>query len=91
MRLPTLEEVDGLEIHVIVNDEIDFISHSGNDAVTQSILFDRSGGGISDIPEGDGRGGAEGELRMSNLCCGALGLSLLIVRKQWISWQPPQH
>lgn len=74
---PVLAEVDGLEIAVIVNDEVDYISPTPNPAVIQSGQFQSAP--LSAIVDADGRGGAKGELRMSNLCSGALGLSLLIV------------
>lgn len=71
-----LEEVDELEVVVVVNDEVDYISPSNNTHVVQpGRLVDAP---LTELPEGE-RGKATKQLSMSKLCCGALGLSLLIV------------
>ena len=71
-----LQEVDAVELQVIVNDEVDFISPSPNAAVVQPGRLMQVP--LSPIQDGS-RGSANKELKMSNLCCGALGLSLFIV------------
>jgi 7,8-dihydropterin-6-yl-methyl-4-(beta-D-ribofuranosyl)aminobenzene 5'-phosphate synthase len=79
-----LAEADELEFYVIVNDELDFISASPSPVVKQVGPF--TGGPISTVPEDEDRGGVDKQLNMSNLCCGALGLSLLIVRQHPVRW-----
>jgi 7,8-dihydropterin-6-yl-methyl-4-(beta-D-ribofuranosyl)aminobenzene 5'-phosphate synthase len=74
--MAALIELDSLEIHVIVDNELDPISPSPNEAVQQS-------GGLKDIgiygaPMTDSRGGAKRELRMDAICCSAHGLSLMV-------------
>ncbi|KAM0428857.1 hypothetical protein ACHAPT_006657 [Fusarium lateritium] len=76
MAHPCLTEVDNIEIVVLVNDEIDYISRSPNAHVKHTQSF--RGAPVDIIPDPDSRGGAKAELAMKNLCCGALGLSLLI-------------
>lgn len=71
-----LVEVDSIEIKVIIDNEVDPISPSNNAAVQYTGLF--QGQPIDPLPEGHGRAGAEGELKMGNICCGAHGLSLMI-------------
>lgn len=72
-----LVEVDTLDFLTIVNDEMDNISHSPNPAV-------KAGGSFMHIPLTDVQnpqayGGAKKQMRMDNICCGAHGLSLMIV------------
>jgi len=73
-----LQELDSLTIYVIVDNELDPISPPTTTTVKQS-------GNILDIairsaPLGpESRGGAIREIRMDEICCGAHGLSLLIV------------
>lgn len=78
MAYPSLVEVDNIEIVVLVNDEIDYISPSPNAHVKHTQSF--RGAPVDVIPDPASRGGAKVEFPMRNLCCGALGLSLLIVR-----------
>lgn len=72
-----LVEVDSLEIHVLVNDEIDQISPSPNPRVQHKQSF--AGVPLSRVPDPTARGGANWEMPMRNICCGAHGLSLFIV------------
>lgn len=72
-----LVEVDSLEIHVLVNDEIDQISPSPNPLVQHTQSF--AGVPLSRVPNPTARGGAKLEMPMRNICCGAHGLSLFIV------------
>ncbi|KAH7268567.1 beta-lactamase-like protein [Fusarium solani] len=73
---PPLVEVDSLEIHVLVNDEIDQISPSPNPRVQHTQSF--AGVPLSRVPDPMARGGANWEMSMRNICCGAHGLSLFI-------------
>lgn len=73
-----LVEVDSIEIKVIVDNEVDPISPSGNPAVQYAGLM--QGQPLDPLPPGDDRGGAQAELKMENICCAAHGLSLMIVR-----------
>lgn len=70
-----LAEIDTLDIHVIVNDELDPISPSPNAAVKVASRFM----GIPLSPLSSERGGATMEMRMDNICCAAHGISLLLV------------
>ena len=72
-----LVELDNIEITVIVDNEIDPISPSNNPEVRYKGLF--QGVPMTPIPAGQDRGGAKGEFRMDSICCGAHGLSLMIV------------
>jgi 7,8-dihydropterin-6-yl-methyl-4-(beta-D-ribofuranosyl)aminobenzene 5'-phosphate synthase len=72
-----LAEIDALEVLVIVDNEVDPISSYKVPGLTV-------GGQLADVallgPLHDGeRGSAKFEIRMDNLCCGAHGLSLMIV------------
>ncbi|KAI5460233.1 beta-lactamase-like protein [Mariannaea sp. PMI_226] len=72
----TLAEVDSMEIAIVVTDEIDQFSHSQYDGVKQV-------GSMSQIPmdplrPNDHRHGANAEMKMSNICCGAFGFSAAI-------------
>ncbi|CAG9984612.1 unnamed protein product [Clonostachys byssicola] len=71
-----LVEVDGLEIHVLVNDEIDQISPSPNLLVEYTQSF--AGVPLTPVSDPAARGGARLEMPMRNICCGAHGLSLFI-------------
>lgn len=72
-----LAEIDNLEIHVIVNDELDPISPSVNPAVQVASSF--MGIPLSPLDHDSDRGGAQMEMRMENICCAAHGISLLLV------------
>ncbi|CAG7997816.1 unnamed protein product [Penicillium salamii] len=72
-----LTEINHLEIHVIVNDELDPISPSPNPAVQVASRF--MGIPLSPLDSGTERGGAEMEMRMDNICCAAHGISLLLI------------
>lgn len=74
-----LVEVDSLEVHVLVNDEIDQISPSPNPLVKHTQSF--AGVPLSPVADPAARGGAKLEMPMRNICCGAHGLSLFIVGK----------
>lgn len=76
--MPSLIEVDSLDIRVLINDEIDQISPSPNPRVQQAQSF--SGVPLSPVSDSSSRGGARLEMPMRNICCGAHGLSLFIVR-----------
>lgn len=72
-----LSEIDNLEIHVLVNDELDPITPSMNPAVKVASQF--MGIPLSPLPAGTQRDGATMEMRMDSICCAAHGLSLLLV------------
>lgn len=75
-----LVEVDSIEIKVLVDNEVDPITPSNNPAVEYRGLM--QGVPLDPLPsDGHHRGGAQAELSMSNICCGAHGLSLMIVRR----------
>jgi 7,8-dihydropterin-6-yl-methyl-4-(beta-D-ribofuranosyl)aminobenzene 5'-phosphate synthase len=74
--ISNLVEVDSLTIQVIVNNEVDPISNSTNPNVKQT--YGLMGPSLSPIADPKLRGGAQKELRMDSICCGAHGLSLLI-------------
>ncbi|KAI2820423.1 hypothetical protein CBS147343_10492 [Aspergillus niger] len=71
-----LAEIDGLEIHVIVNDELDSISPSPNAAVKVASRF--MGIPLMLVNSWTERGGATMEMRMDNVCCAMHGISLLL-------------
>lgn len=78
MATEKLTEIDTLEIVVVVDNEMDPISPSPNPAVQQpgrmtNVL-------LTNLEPSVERGGSTREFRMENLCCGAHGLSLMIVR-----------
>ncbi|QIW99306.1 hypothetical protein AMS68_004824 [Peltaster fructicola] len=72
-----LLELDSLEILAIIDNELDPISPCVNPAIRQfgglRDIASRSKNSINDI-----RGSESFELRMSNICCSAHGLSLMI-------------
>ncbi|OCL13749.1 hypothetical protein AOQ84DRAFT_282485 [Glonium stellatum] len=75
-----LAEIDSLEVVVIVDNEVDPMSPCMHPSVQAS-------GGMRDISmkstiHPENRGGANFELRMDNICCGAHGLSLMITAVQ---------
>ncbi|ODM21297.1 hypothetical protein SI65_04350 [Aspergillus cristatus] len=70
-----LAEIDSLDIHIIVNDELDPISPSPNAAVKVASRFM----GIPLTPLSSERGGATMEMRKDNICCAAHGISLLLI------------
>lgn len=72
-----LTEVEELEIHVIVNDELDPISPSPNPAVKAASRF--MGIPLTPLKSNTQRGGATMEMRMDNICCAAHGISLLLI------------
>lgn len=73
-----LEELDSLEILVIVDNEVDPISKYPQEGVTAY-------GNLADLAKDspylpkDRGGKAVHEVRMDQICCGAHGLSLMIV------------
>ena len=72
-----LVELDALEILVIVDNEVDPMSTYQNPALKVSgQLLDIGLGSKTEVHD---RGDVSKELRMDNICCGAHGLSLMIV------------
>ena len=76
--MASLQEIDLLDILVVVDNEVDPISSYQHPDL-------KVGGQMSDVamraplPDGS-RGGSKFEIRLDNVCCGAHGLSLMIVR-----------
>lgn len=76
--MASLVEIDALEVLVIVDNEVDPISSYQHPDLTVS-------GQLADIAlrapiQGTDRAPAKHEIRLDNVCCGAHGLSLMIVR-----------
>ncbi|PSR88674.1 beta-lactamase-like protein [Coniella lustricola] len=76
MASHSLVQVERIDITVIVDNEVDPISPSNNPAVQYAGLL--QGVPLTKLNPGNARGGAQAELRMDSICCGAHGLSLLI-------------
>ena len=75
--MASLIEVDALEVLVIVDNEVDPISSYNIPGLIVS-------GQMNDIAplaplQDNDRGSAKCEIRLDNVCCGAHGLSLMIV------------
>jgi 7,8-dihydropterin-6-yl-methyl-4-(beta-D-ribofuranosyl)aminobenzene 5'-phosphate synthase len=79
-----LTEIDSLEILVIVDNEVDPMSTYSNPAIqaTGNIVHI----GMRSPSEVHDRGDAAKELRMDSICCGAHGLSLMIVCYATTTW-----
>lgn len=73
----SLVELDSLEVVVIVDNEVDPMSPYKNTQLAASNRFIDLALKSPYIPENRGEGTKE--LRMHQLCCGAHGLSLMIV------------
>lgn len=78
--MASLNAVDALDIRVLMNDQLDNIAVSRHEEVI-------TGGPFSHVPlrklneaESQERGNAKAELHLPSSCCGAHGLSLMIVR-----------
>jgi 7,8-dihydropterin-6-yl-methyl-4-(beta-D-ribofuranosyl)aminobenzene 5'-phosphate synthase len=76
--MSSLVELDAVEILVIADNEVDPMSSYSHPDLTVS-------GQLGDIARlgpllEDSRGDAKFEIRLGNVCCGAHGLSLMIVR-----------
>lgn len=76
--MSSLVEVDSLEVEVIVDNELDLMSPPPPNTIQST----RSLGSIAlESPHRpENRGEASHEFRMSDICCAAHGLSVLIVR-----------
>lgn len=86
MTTPPLRTLDSLEILVIVDNEVDPITASYNPAVLQT-------GGLKELGMNSpfpapGRGEGAKELRMESICCGAHGLSLMLVSVSFFFLSP---
>lgn len=73
----SLIELDSLEVQVLVDNEVDPISTYGHPGIAVSGQL-RDVGLRAPLDEST-RGGARLEIRLDNVCCGAHGLSLMIV------------
>ena len=77
--MSSLVEVDAVEVLVIVDNEVDPISsYQHPDLKVSGQLADVAL--RAPLPDSS-RGAAKFEIRLDNVCCGAHGLSLMIVRK----------
>lgn len=74
-----LTELDTLEIRVLVNDQLDNIMGSWHSEVAARGLWSHIPLTQLDSSLSKARGDAKLELRLPNSCCGAHGLSLMIV------------
>ncbi len=84
--MSSLVELDAVEILVIADNEVDpMSSYSHPDLTVSGQMPDIARRGP--IAEGS-RGDAKFEIRLDNICCGAHGLSLMIVRTMCLlmSW-----
>jgi 7,8-dihydropterin-6-yl-methyl-4-(beta-D-ribofuranosyl)aminobenzene 5'-phosphate synthase len=78
--MASLVEIDSLEIEVIVDNEVDPMSAYNVDGLEVSGRFaDVAMGSPHPAP---GRAEAQRELHLGDLCCGAHGLSLMIVSSE---------
>ncbi|KAF2474070.1 uncharacterized protein BDR25DRAFT_385522 [Lindgomyces ingoldianus] len=75
-RAQSRKYLDSLEIVVIVNDELDIISHSPNPTVETTGSF--MGIPLTSLQNPKVHGGATKQMRMDSICCGAHGLFLMI-------------
>ena len=85
--MPPLVELDALEILVIVDNEVDSMSTYQIPALKVSGQLVEIG--LRSQIETPPRGDASKELRMDNICCGAHGLSLMIVSPHHPHRLPP--
>ena len=83
--MPTLQEIDSLQVLVIVDNEVDPMStYPHPDLKTEGNIIDIA----QRVPLNDpDRGNAQSELQMTNVCCGAHGLSLMIVSTLLVCWR----
>lgn len=72
-------EVDSIEIRVLVNDQLDNNAASWNPEVQAPGRLSHMPLRSLDEQQSQARGGAKAEISFANSCCGAHGLSLLIV------------
>lgn len=76
-----LREIDALGIRVLMNDQLDNIAPSRHDEVIARGLWSHVPPRKLNEAESRERGNAKAELHLPNSCCGAHGLSLMIVRR----------
>ena len=74
-----MKELDHLSIRAIVNDQLDNIAPSRHHEVQAAGRFSHVPLRELEPKERTERGGAKHELHLPNSCCGAHGLSLMIV------------
>jgi 7,8-dihydropterin-6-yl-methyl-4-(beta-D-ribofuranosyl)aminobenzene 5'-phosphate synthase len=78
MAASSLVEIDSLEVVVIVDNEVDPISSYHHPDL--QVSGQMASIALKEPLDSASRGGASHEIRLDNLCCGAHGLSLMIVR-----------
>lgn len=76
--MANLIEIDSLECVVIIDNEIDALSTTQPNTVNNTGRLPNIAMAPSSTIES--RGGAVKEFRMEDICCGAHGLSILLVR-----------
>lgn len=76
-----LNQIDTLDIRVLVNDQLDNIAPSRHDEVVALGRFSHVPLRKLNDTERQGRSNAKLELYLPNSCCGAHGLSLIIVSR----------
>lgn len=75
--MSSLTEIDALEVLVIVDNEVDpMSSYQHPDLTVSGLLGDVA---LRAPIQDSSRGTAKFEVRLDNVCCGAHGLSLMIV------------
>ena len=82
--IPNLVEIDTLEATVIIDNEIDVISSIAPNTVANTGRMSNLALGQPDLIHD--RGEVKKEVPMESICCGAHGLSILVVRV----YLPPQ-
>lgn len=75
-----LVEVDNIEIRVLINDQLDNIAPSWHPEVEARGRFSHVPSKQLNDEQSQSRGGAKIELDFNGGCCGAHGLSLMIVQ-----------
>lgn len=80
----TLIEIDALEIEVLVDNEVDPMSGYTNPGLEVTAGFLKAA--LESPHPAPGRAEAQKELQMTDLCCGAHGLSLMIVSSYKVSF-----
>ena len=73
-----LVEIDSLEATIIIDNEIDALSTTQPNTVVNNGRLPNIAMASKHIVEN--RGACKKELRMEDICCGAHGLSVLLVR-----------
>lgn len=76
-----LVEIDSLEAVIVIDNEIDGMSTTQPNTVTNNGRLPNIA--MSSSVTVENRGACQKEIRMEDICCGAHGLSVLLVRKHY--------